>query len=113
VFDRVDAGMCVAMTSPITLAECLVYPYRLNHAEGIRAFADLIVRGTHTTFQTLNDEIAHHAAELRARYNLALADAFQIATALYAQCDAFLTNNTTFKRITELDVIVLDDFETN
>ncbi|CAG0954225.1 hypothetical protein ANRL3_00447 [Anaerolineae bacterium] len=112
VFESIDAGTCTAVTSPVTLAECLVYPYRLGHTEGVRAFTDLIAHGNHTTFALIDNEIARRAAELRARHNLALADAFQIATALNVGCDAFLTNDVTFKRVTELDVIVLDDLET-
>jgi len=45
-------------------------------------------------------------------YNLQLPDAFQITVALAAGCEAFLTNNATFKRVTELRVLVLNDFDT-
>jgi predicted nucleic acid-binding protein len=48
------------------------------------------------------------AAELRARYNLTLTDAFQVACALDAGCEAFLTNDFGLKRVTEIQVIVLD-----
>jgi len=34
----------------------------------------------------------------------------QIAVAVNAECEAFLTNDLTFKRITELRVLVLNDF---
>ncbi len=38
-----------------------------------------------------------------------LPDAFQVAVALAADCDAFLTNDATFRRVAELRVLVLDD----
>lgn len=50
-----------------------------------------------------------HAAELRAAYNLTLADAFQIAVCLAAGCDAFLTNDMSLRRAKEVKVIVLDE----
>ena len=58
----------------------------------------------------INETIAIEAAQIRSRYNLQLPDALQIAVALNAKCEAFLTNDLTFKRITELRVLVLNDF---
>ena len=53
--------------------------------------------------------LAIQAAQIRARYNLQLPDAFQIAVALAANCQAFLTNDVILKRVTELQVLVLDE----
>jgi predicted nucleic acid-binding protein len=55
--------------------------------------------------------MGRRAAELRARYNLSLTDAFQIAVALQSGCDAFLTNDMTLKRVSELSVVVLEEME--
>lgn len=38
-------------------------------------------------------------------------DALQIAAALVAGCEAFLTNDAGLKRVTELRVLVLDELE--
>lgn len=111
LFERIDSGLITAITSPITLSECLVHPYRRGLLEVAQAFIELITNGNNTTFQVIEQEIAKNASQLRARHNLPLADAFQIAVAMNAGCDAFLTNDTTFKRVTELNVIVLDELE--
>ena len=74
-------------------------------------FVDLITAGPGTRFVILNEQIARDAALLRARYNLSLTDAFQVAVALASGCDAFLTNDTALKRVTELSMIVLDELE--
>ena len=111
VFDRLDAGTLVAVTSPVTLAECLVMPYRNNQVELQQIFSDLIVNGTNVLFASIDREMGRRAAELRARYNLSLTDAFQIAVALQSGCDAFLTNDMTLKRVSELSVIVLEEME--
>ncbi len=111
VFDRLDNGSLIAITSPVTLAECLVIPYRADQSELKHAFTDLLTGGSNTEFVPLGQEIAKQAAELRAKYNLSLTDAFQVAAALTTGCDAFLTNDATLKRVTELDMLVLDEVE--
>jgi predicted nucleic acid-binding protein len=74
-------------------------------------FSDLIVAGANVTFVALDDAIARRAAELRASYNLRLADAFQVAAALAAGRGAFLTNDLGLKRVRELPILVLDELE--
>jgi len=42
VFDRIDREALTAVTSPITLAECLVVPIRLRKTKLARDFGDLL-----------------------------------------------------------------------
>lgn len=109
VFDRIDAGTLQAVTSPVTLAECLVMPIRQGFTQAQQDFTDLIASGNNVTFVVPDAGVAHRAADLRARYHLALADAFQVATALAAGCDAFLTNDRAIQRVTEIPILILDD----
>jgi len=109
IFDQIDNGSLIAVTSPITLAECLVHPTRLNQAQLCQDFIDVIVNAENTIFIPLEQAIAQRAAQLRAEYNLTLTDAFQIATALITNCKAFLTNDSLLKRVVELKIIVLDE----
>ncbi|HEX8221164.1 MAG TPA: type II toxin-antitoxin system VapC family toxin [Chloroflexia bacterium] len=111
IFDRIDAGSLAAVTSPITLSECLVAPYRLGLSAVQQNFLDLIVSGHDTTFVHINHDSARQAAELRVPHNLTLLDALQVGVALGVGCDALLTNDVTLRRVTELRVIVLDDME--
>jgi predicted nucleic acid-binding protein len=64
-------------------------------------------------FQTLPIDIktATSAADLRARYNLRTPDALQVATAIAAGCDAFLTNDAALQCVSELRVLVLDQLD--
>ena len=109
IFERIDSGSLTAVTSPVTLAECLVVPYRLGLMQRQRDFFELIVHGSNTVFLPIDHDQARRAAELRAYYNLTLPDALQIATALATWCEAFLTNDATLKRVTELTMLVLSD----
>jgi predicted nucleic acid-binding protein len=111
IFDRIDAAALHAVTSPITLAECLVGPIRQGLTQAQQDFTDLIVSGANVTFQLLEDATARQAADLRVRYNLGLLDAFQVAAALAGGCDAFLTNDIALRRVQELPILVLDDLE--
>jgi len=111
VFNALDNLSLSAVTSPITLAECLIVPLR-NADENVRqAFLELILNSQNIHFHPSDETIALKAAEFRANYNLTLTDAFQVATAIVAECDAFLTNDTALKRVKEIHAIVLDDFE--
>ncbi len=108
-FRYIDQGMLSAVTSSVTLAECLVYPIRQQDTALQQDFVDLVTAGNNTQFIVIDQSIAQTAAELRARYNLLLPDAFQAAAALVAGCDALLTNDRGFQRVTELKILVLDD----
>jgi predicted nucleic acid-binding protein len=57
------------------------------------------------------DAVAERAAEVRAHYNLKLADSFQIAAVIAAGCDAFLTNDSDLKRVSGITILALDELE--
>ncbi|MEW5872070.1 MAG: PIN domain-containing protein [Chloroflexota bacterium] len=72
-------------------------------------FIDLLVDNQSVTFCPIGELVAGKAAELRARYNLTLSDAFQVAVAIQSGCDAFLTNDIELKRVTEVPVFVVSE----
>ena len=109
VFNKIDSGPLTAITSPITLAECLVHPYRLGMTQLQNDFFDLIVNGVNTIFMPIDQTISPKAAQLRAIHNFTLADALQISTALSAGCEVFLTNDVGMEGITGMDVIILNE----
>jgi predicted nucleic acid-binding protein len=108
IFARVDQGGLVAVTSPITLAERLVHPYRRGLTHLRDQFFDLVVNGPHTEFVPLDAAIADRAASLRAEHNLTLADALQLGTAMQSNCEGFLTNDLALERVAGIKVIVLE-----
>jgi predicted nucleic acid-binding protein len=56
-----------------------------------------------TSLQRLYTETAPH--------NLRTPDALHVAAGIDARCDAFLTNDTGMKHVTEIAVLVLDELE--
>lgn len=111
IFQLIDVQGIEVCTSPVTLAECIVAPMRLGDTKLVDDFTAHIVSNLGVRFVPIDDLIARQAAELRIRYRLALADAFQVAVALESGCDAILTNDAVFRRVTEIRVIVVDDLE--
>lgn len=109
VFTAIDRGQIRAVTSIVTLAECLVHPYMKGLTELQQDYYDLITAGNNTFFALQNAETGRTAAEIRARYRVSLLDALQIATSLQAGCDAFLTNDHDLKRVQEVTVVLVEE----
>jgi predicted nucleic acid-binding protein len=111
IFQQLDAGAFVAVTSPITLSECLMHPIRDGMTQLQEAFETVITFGQNTSFVVTDVVVSRRAAELRVRYGCRLPDALQIATALVAGCDGFLTNDLRLKQVTELNVLAVQELE--
>ena len=76
--------------------------------EAVEAFLELLGGGHSTLFVPLQRKTAKIAAEIRSKYNVTLSDAFQVASALEASCEALLTNDKALTRITELRIILVE-----
>jgi predicted nucleic acid-binding protein len=111
VFRRITVGAIAGVTSIVSLAEALVRPVQQGDVALQEVYRDLLLRNPQIRTSTIQATAAEMAADLRARYRLLLPDALQIAVALEARCEAFLTNDLTLKRVTELRVLVLDELE--
>jgi predicted nucleic acid-binding protein len=104
-----DTGELTGVVSPITLAECLVHPLAGGQAAIAQTYRDLLTAGAGTEFVSIGSEAAARAAELRARYRIALLDALQVSLAVLSRCDAFLTNDRALTRLTVIPVILGDE----
>jgi|SRR5215475_823256 len=111
IFQRVSNGAPLGATSVITLSEVLVQPIIQQHTLLQREYRDLLLRSHNFSTWPISASIAELGAELRAQYRLRTPDALQIATALEAGCEAFLSNDAGLRRVTELRVLILDDLE--
>jgi len=109
IFDRLDDGNLTAVVSPITLAECLVLPYKLGKPNIAQIFTDLLVNSQSVLFCPVDETTADKAADLRERYDLTLTDAFQIAAAIQAGCDSFLTNDVELKRVMDIPILIVSE----
>ena len=111
VFRQVDNGSVEGFTGMISFAEVLVVPKRMNDKILEEAYRDVLFNSQNFSTLSIDAETAERAADLRSRYKLKLPDALQIATALEAGCEAFLTNDEALHSVVDLRVIVLKDVE--
>lgn len=109
IFERLDRDI-ISVVSSITLAECLVFPIKRGLTDLEKAFEE-IMNSSRSEFIVTDREIAKLSATIRAKYNFQLPDSIQVATAISANCDAFLTNDIALRRVTEIRAIVVSDLE--
>jgi len=109
-FREVERGKIITVTSTITLAECLVYPFRAKAIELAARYKTLFRDFPHLSVIPVTEEIAERAAWLRAQYQMKTPDAIQLATALISASQFFLTNDEDIPRVEEIQVLILDHF---
>ena len=107
-FRALEKGEMNAVTSTLTITECLVQPYRKKNFGLSAQYLVLFRNFPNLSIIPLTDDIAERAAFLRAQYNLRTPDAVQLATALVSGCYAFLTNDDRFSGVEGIRVLVLD-----
>ena len=111
VWQQAEAGQLVVVCSELVIAETLVRPIRESNSDLEAVFRSLFaareMRLVPATRQLWED-----AARLRAETGLKTPDALHAATALRADCALFVTNDTGFRRVQGLPLIVLEDLLT-
>ncbi|HEX4960551.1 MAG TPA: PIN domain-containing protein [Thermoanaerobaculia bacterium] len=110
VFERAETGEIELFTSTVTLTEVLAHPLEKQAEEIAKAYKTILLESPHLHVLDVNVRIAEKAAKLRARYRLKTPDAIQIAVAIQAGCEGFLTNDKDHKRVQEVRVLFLGDF---
>lgn len=108
-FDAIDSGEIEGFTSSLSLTETLVHPLKNGDTHREKLFHDLLLNTQGMITLLVSTEIAETAARLRANYPLRTPDAVQIATAIHAHCDIFLTNDDRLKQIKEIEVVIVSE----
>lgn len=111
IMHLIGSGNMLAVTSVITLTEVLAHPIQRGDAAVEANYRKMLTQSHELKLIPITHSIAEQAAELRARYNLKTPDALQVAAALNAGCDAFLTNDKGLRRVKEIQILVLDELE--
>jgi predicted nucleic acid-binding protein len=99
------------ITTPITLAECLVHPLRQDMASLAATYRSVLLDGQGIRFHPLGEGEGTLASRIRAQHSLYLPDALQVAAALTTGCQAIVTNGVVFKRVPSPRTLVLDELE--
>ena len=113
LFAEIDAANIEAITSTITLLEVLVQPLRSKNEGLAKRYRDILLYSEGlTTFEVLH-EVSEMASKLRARYSIKTPDAIQIAVGILYGANRFLTNDPALKKVSDIRVLVLDEFIAN
>jgi predicted nucleic acid-binding protein len=107
-FSALEKGEMEAVTSTVTIAECLVQPYRRKDFALAARYLVLFRNFPHLSVAPVTDEIAERAAFLRAHYSLKTPDALQLATARLSGSRFFLTNDESLTSVKDISILVLD-----
>jgi predicted nucleic acid-binding protein len=110
VFESIESRKPSAVTSTVVLAEILVQPYKNENLAQAEAFYGLLTTLPNLEWVPPSLHIANLAAALRASYRMQTPDALIAATAVLHRASAFLTNDPIFRRITGLEVLILDEY---
>lgn len=109
IMQRVSAEGLSVVASVMTLTETLTKPLKVGDQVLVQEYRALFRNTRQVRLIPITVQIADLAAQLRARYNLKTPDALQIATAIDARSDLFLTNDLGIKRVTDVRVLPLDE----
>lgn len=108
IFERAEAGKLRLVVSFVVPLEVKVGFKKDNNVDAELGFAAMLRAFPTLTVVHSDDAIIEAAAYLRAAYNLAVADALNVATAVEAGADAFLTNDRALTRVREIPVLTFD-----
>ena len=104
-----DKGGFVFITSTITLLEVLVKPIREGRTDIAKQYRQILTNAPGMILLDVTTPIAARAATLRAQYQLKTPDAIQLAAAMEAGADCFLTNDKSLKKVSEIPTLSLDE----
>lgn len=110
IFEAIDHGELIAITSGITLIETLVIPFRFNDKKLAEKYERVLTKSRGMKFFELDIEILRNAAFLRAKFNIKTPDALQIAAAQKGDCSSFVTNDRRLPNIEGLTIIQLSNY---
>lgn len=110
LFERIDVGEINAVTSTITVAEVTVLPLRQQRYDLRDKYQSLLLNNRNLDIIAVDIQVAQIAAELRAKFGVRLPDAIQVAAAVLAKCDAFITNDRSLRQIIDIPILILDLF---
>ena len=92
------------------MTELLVKSYQGPDNQYAKDLYALLSTYPHLEWVPPDLEIASIAAQFRARFGLRTVDALQTATALQSGATCLISNDASFRRVADLETILLDDY---
>ena len=108
VWQQAQTGQFSIVTSELSILETMVKPLREGYTVLQRLFLDLL-NSSEVRLMPTTRALREAAAEIRAALNLRTPDALHAATSIQEHCSLFITNDSAFRRVPSLPVVVLDE----
>lgn len=110
VFESVDKGNLSALTSELSLAECLVKPIIDKDLKAQEMFDKTLTDSDTIKVIPVSRQILKDAAYLRASFkNIHLPDAIHLATAQSSPDIAFIPNDSRVRVVSNFQFLILED----
>jgi predicted nucleic acid-binding protein len=111
VVERMNEKRIEAFTSVLTITEVLPKPVEAGNSELTEKFKTYLRNGPNLTMLPITETIGVNAGIFRGKYpHLRTVDAVQIAAAIDAKSEVFLTNDKKLAGIKEIKILVLNDY---
>ncbi len=112
LFAEISRSNLIYVVSVLCITELLTKPYQSKDLKKVKVLEEFILSMPSAVLAPIDFEIAKEAARIRGTYGFRTPDALFIATTLKNNCDAFVTNDLTLKRVSskEMEILVLDEF---
>lgn len=109
ILEAWEKGAPQGVTSVITLAEVLVKPFRGGNQVATEDYRRLLTTFPNLRLVEVSRNVAELAARLRAAHGQPMPDMIQAATALISGATGFISNDPAFRRLKDLEILILDD----
>lgn len=111
LWNMLDQERITVITSELIYLEVLIKPTKEQQWALVEQYKTVMQETAGFHLLPIDFAVLETAIELRVNHNLKTPDAIHAATALLNKCQMFVTNDPIFKRVTELNAVVLTDFE--
>ena len=98
------------ITSELSLAECLVQPFKTNATEAVSLYRTFLEDSGCFDLLQVHKEVLVQAAYITAETKMKLPDAIHVATAITTNCNLFLTNDKNIRTPSNMEIVLLSDY---
>lgn len=110
LFTHLKSFGVTGITSIITLIETCVQPQRDGRADLVQIYEKTLLNSQQVQMVDVDPILAKRAIQLRVQYGFRVPDALQLSAALEHGATLFVTNDRRLAKVTELLVLILDDY---
>jgi len=92
--------------------EVLVQPLKTGNETLAKRYRDILLFSEGLTTFEIFHEVSEMASRLRVKYSMRTPDALQMAVGILYHAAYFLTNDPNLRKVSDITVLVLDDYLT-